>query len=377
MRRYIPFLIAGLILLESCAEVSVRETQNFVQVKGIHFSLSGKPYYFGGTNFWYGAYLGSPGKTGDRNRLKRELDNLIELGITNLRVCAASEESLMGRSIRPAFQKAPGVYDEELLEGLDYLLAEMGKRNMKAVLFLNNYWQWTGGMAQYNAWFNKENVPDPDDPAVGYGKFMDYSAEFYLNDKAMEGFRTYIKILITRKNKFTGLFYADDPAIMAWQLANEPRPGRDLSIIKTADVFYKWVDETAKLIHSLDPNHLVTTGTEGLAGSLQSDEIFMKEHRSKYIDYATMHLWPKNWGWFNANKADETYPRTEKNAIAYINKHLVMARELNKPITMEEFGIPRDEEKYKPGTGTGHFRACLGLRKCKRRCVQHPGSFKS
>ena len=132
MRKYIPFLIAGLIILESCTELSVREPESFVQVKGIHFSLGGKPYYFGGTNFWYGAYLGSPGKTGDRNRLKRELDNLSELGITNLRVCAASEESLMGRSIRPAFQKAPGVYDEELLEGLDYLLAEMGKRNMKA-----------------------------------------------------------------------------------------------------------------------------------------------------------------------------------------------------------------------------------------------------
>ncbi|MCX6168238.1 MAG: cellulase family glycosylhydrolase [Ignavibacteriales bacterium] len=344
--------IVFLFIMSGCSGVVVNESTGFINVNDTHFILNGKPYFFVGTNLWYGCYLGSPGKTGNRERLIRELNNLQSTGIMNLRVCAASEESLMGRSIKPAIQISPNNYDEELLEGLDFLLFEMHKRDMKAVLFLNNYWQWTGGMAQYNAWFGDGKVPDPDDPNVGYGKFMDYSAEFYLNDKAKECFRNYLRMIITRVNKFNGIAYRDNPTIMAWQLANEPRPGRDLSIIKSAEIYYKWIDETAQYIHSLDPNHLVTTGNEGLAGSLQSEEIFLKSHESKYIDYATMHIWPKNWGWFDASNIDETYPSTEKNAIEYINKHLKYARQLNKPITMEEFGIPRDYEASKPGTPT-------------------------
>lgn len=343
------FILSGFLLFEGCSSLFVKEQPNYIKVNGTQFELAGRPYYFVGTNLWYGCYLGSPGQTGNRERLIRELDKLKSLGITNLRVCAASEESEMGRSVKPAIQKSPGVYDEDLLEGLDFLLAEMNKREMHAVLFLNNYWQWTGGMAQYNAWFGDGKVPDPDDPNVGYGLFMDYSAEFYNNDKAKEQFKKYLFDIVNRKNKFTDKYYYEDPAIMAWQLANEPRPGRNEKYIEQ---FYFWIEETAQYIHSLDPNHLVTTGSEGLAGSLQSEEIFLKSHQSKYIDYSTMHLWPKNWGWFDANKIDETYPATEKNAIEYIGKHLNFARQLNKPITMEEFGIPRDSENYKIGTPT-------------------------
>jgi mannan endo-1,4-beta-mannosidase len=62
----------------------------------------------------------------------------------------------------------------------------------------------------------------------------------------------------------------------------------------------------------------------------------------------TFHLWPKNWGWFNAKKINETYPSTKEKAINYINKHINYARTLNKPITLEEFGIPRDSEFVKP-----------------------------
>src|ERR687897_546109 len=67
------------------------EQSSFVTVKGRHFELDGKPYYFAGANLWYGMYLGSPGKTGDRPRLLKELDQLASQGITNLRVLAISE----------------------------------------------------------------------------------------------------------------------------------------------------------------------------------------------------------------------------------------------------------------------------------------------
>ena len=65
----------------------------YVQVQDTHFVLEGKPYYFIGTNFWYGCYIGSAGHTGDTLRLLRELDRLKFNGIDNLRILGASEAS--------------------------------------------------------------------------------------------------------------------------------------------------------------------------------------------------------------------------------------------------------------------------------------------
>lgn len=343
---------SSLLLLQACSALFKTNYENeYVKVNGTQFVLDGKPFYFTGTNFWYGCYLGSPGPTGDRERLKRELDNLKSLGLTHLRILAASEDSYMNKSVKPFIQPKPNEYNEELLEGLDYLLNEMRKRDMKAVVFLNNYWEWTGGMTQYNFWSDsttRVNLHITND----WHAFMNYSASFYVNKKGNEIFRKFLKDIITRKNKISGLYYYEDPAIMSWQLANEPRPGEGAEGIKNADHYYMWIDSTSQYIHSLDPNHLISTGSEGLAGSCELEEIYLKAHESKYVDFMTFHLWPKNWGWYKAERADETYPVTERKAVEYVNKHIGYARKLNKPVIMEEFGIPRDFEKCAPASAS-------------------------
>jgi len=341
----ILFLIVIYLFISGCSTFLGNNSDEFIKVNGTNFIYNGKPYYFLGTNLWYGCYLGSRGNTGDRDRLIKELDLLKSLGITNLRILAASEKSDIKNSLKPAIQIEPGVCDENLLEGLDFLLNEMKEHEMHAVLFLNNYWEWSGGMSQYNAWVNGGNAVDPEDTTHGWGEFMRLSATFYSNNKANQYFRNYIEKIITRKNKFSDLYYYEDPTIMAWQLANEPRPWGSGEQI---DNYYRWVDSTAAFIHSLDPNHLVTTGNEGTRGSLDSEEYYLTAHKSRFIDYMTFHLWVKNWSWYDAKRKDETYNSAKEKATAYINKHIEFAREVGKPITLEEFGIARDFEVYSP-----------------------------
>ena len=362
MRR--SLLLASLILLsftfDACTTFLFWEKPSYIKVDGAQFIYDSKPIYFEGTNLWYGCYLGSSGTTGDRTRLIRELNDLKSLGITNLRVLGASEESYIENSLKPAIQIQPGIYDENLLDGLDFLLSEMHKRDMHAVIFLNNYWEWSGGMAQYNDWANGGGGIDA---ANGnYASFMDYSATFYANKKAQNLFYNYVFRVITRMNKYSGYYYCEDPTIMAWELANEPRPGRDDKYLAED---YHWIDSTAHFIHSIDPNHLVTTGNEGLVGSLEDSTIYIEAQGSKYIDYITFHLWPKNWGWFNAKDISDTYSRTETNAIKYIDQHIALARMIGKPTVMEEFGIPRDSELCDPGTPTTardtYYRKIFGL----------------
>jgi mannan endo-1,4-beta-mannosidase len=311
----------------------------FVIVNNGKFVLNGQPYYFVGTNFWQGMNLGVNGPDGDRAQLTAELDRLQKIGVTNLRVMASSEgPNTEPYRMAPALMISPGVYDESVLDGLDFFIAEMGKRNMKAVMVLNNYWQWSGGMAQYVSWHDGTPMPYPGD----WDEFMDYSAKFYDCGECQTWYRDHIKMIINHTNPYTGLAYRLDPTVFAWELANEPRRYP-----------YAWIDETAAYIKSLDPNHMVTTGSEGTPPGESQD--FQRTHDSASIDYATIHIWPQNWGWYDPQNP-ATYERAEKNALEYLRKHVFDMAVLKKPLVLEEFGLARDWEPvhdiYDPGSST-------------------------
>jgi len=167
---------------------------------------------------------------------------------------------------------------------------------MHAVLYLGNYWEWSGGFSQYNVWTGGQTV-DPEDTSQGWSAFMDFSATFYSNERAMHLFREYVRTIVTRTNTVNGRPYAADPTIMSWQLVNEPRPGRDGEPgKKNLPQFYRWIEETARFIHELDTNHLVSSGSEGIVGTLQVEEYFLEAYRTPSIDYLNLHLWPSTGG---------------------------------------------------------------------------------
>ncbi len=64
---------------------------------------------------WYAAYLGADAEYGNRARLGRELDRLVELGIDNVRILGSSELSPLKNSITPAFRTQSEDYSETLL----------------------------------------------------------------------------------------------------------------------------------------------------------------------------------------------------------------------------------------------------------------------
>lgn len=340
---------AVFLILSASIKSQVTQTE-FVHVDGINFIQNGEIFEYVGTNFWYGAYLGRPGEAGNRERLRLELDFLKDHGIKNLRILGASEEAVFKNSLSPTFISKDGAYNEELLIGMDYLLDEMGKREMHAVIFLNNYWEWSGGMSTYNGWFGDDPVIDPADG--DWDAFMKFSAKFYQNEEAQNAFRKYVETLVTRTNSISGQPYFDDPTIMSWQLANEPRPGNGEMLTEAVQAYYYWIDSTAGFIKVLDQNHLVSSGNEGEMGSLNSNEIFVKAHQTENIDYLTFHMWAKNWGWIDPNDMQGTFINAQEKARNYINKHVDVANEMNKPIVMEEFGFPRDAEEYAPNSPT-------------------------
>jgi mannan endo-1,4-beta-mannosidase len=146
---------------------------------------------------------------------------------------------------------------------------------------------------------------------------------------------------VGRVNSITGVAYKNDPTILSWQLANEPRPMRPAAI----DAYVQWIQSTAALIKSLDTNHLVPAGVEGEAGT-ETIEVFKTVHALPQIDYATIHIWPKNWGWFNDTAIGASINAIIANSNSYINRHKLVMEELRKPMVIEEFGLPRDGHSF-------------------------------
>ncbi|MDI7774492.1 cellulase family glycosylhydrolase [Asticcacaulis sp. EMRT-3] len=332
----------------------------FVTRDGIHFKRKGETYRYVGANIWYGAYLGSAASFGNRARLVRELDDLKALGVVNLRVLGSSELSPLINSLDPAFSYGPDKYNEDLLSGLDFLLAEMAKRDMTAVLYLTNFWEWSGGMVTYQYWTNGGHYINNNDPAHPWPDFADFSAQFYASGAAKQAYDDYVKMLVSRANTITGKAYNQDPTIMAWQLCNEPRPGgSDKVVLANADAYYGWIADSCALIRSLDPNHLISLGHEGLMGVNLHEDMLIKAH--EHIDYLTAHIWPQNWGWVDKNDLGGTFDASAARVQTYIDDHIRIARQIGKPLVFEEFGFPRDHIAYDPGTPTTYKDRFYGL----------------
>ena len=326
-------------------------------------------------NLWAAANLGAA-QSGDRPRLKRELDRLHGLGVRNVRLFGAIEglgsggrecahwcvgdgksfcgfatspvecacvgcnfcrgavtalgEAELARAcpgatggvsahMEPAMQPRPGEYDEDVLEGLDYALAALAARGMTAVVVLNNMWQWSGGFAAYVSWATGAVPPlmTPSAQDEDWQAHQAFALKFYSTPKAIAIWQRHVRTLVERRNSVSGLRYGADPTILSWQLANEPRA------LNQGSAYRKWIETSAAFIRSIDCYHLVSLGSEGptpwpgyVRNSVPSDHV--------HIDYVAVHVWPQNWNWYDPSGADPTRSMEEMwpKALAYVKAAL-------------------------------------------------------
>lgn len=210
------------------------------------------------------------------------------------------------------------------LQKLDYLLAKANEHGIKLILPLVNNWPDFGGMDQYVTWHG-----------------LRYHDQFYTDAGIRQDYRDWIATLVNRTNSITGVRYRDDPAIFAWELANEPRcinASLPTSGTCTADTLTSWADDMSGYVKSIDPNHLVSVGDEGFfngngcgVGSWPCNITDGVDHERltalPNIDFGTFHLYPTHWGQSNSW------------GTTWIAEHNTIGAELSKPVILEEFGI--------------------------------------
>lgn len=340
MKRVIFALIAALSFASAMAS-------GFVTVKDGQFILDGKPYRYVGTNMWSAVIMASEGRGGNRQALCRELDNLKRLGISNIRILVGADgPEGLPYHIKPSLQTAPGVYNDTIMRGMDYLLVEMEKRDLKGVFYLTNAWEWSGGYTAYLEWagYGKAVIPAID----GYDAYVAQVKNFALSDSVRAMYCRHIRYIVSRVNCITGKPYTQSPAIMSWQLCNEPRAFSKEGLPQ----FAQFLLESARIIKSIDKNHLVSTGSEGLVGFEMNLDWWTRVHSSPEIDYANIHIWPCTWRWVTRDNVFSDVAIACSKSHEYIEKHYKAISPYGKPLVLEEFGYHRDNFSFAPGSPT-------------------------
>lgn len=323
LKRSIALGVAGVAGVPSGAtaqDPSQSSLDSFIETEGTDFVVDGETVYFNGTNnFWL---------TDDGSGSEQRIDQIFELfddmGINLVRTWAHGEAKEGDLTLQPE----PGVHNEAALQLHDYLVVAAKEHGIRLILALVDNWEHEGGMLQYAEWTGGET-----------------RHHFYTDSQARDLYQNHVETMVTRENHISGVEYRNDPTIMLWELANEPRLERDGAIDGEFDgdehrqVLGDWIADMSAYVKSLDSNHLVSTGSEGfyygVGGEYPYDEWdgadYLTHHQIDTIDACSFHWYPDHW-----NMALDHGPQ-------WIQEHVEDAhQQLDKPAYLGEFNVNID-----------------------------------
>ncbi|MDA0323625.1 MAG: hypothetical protein O2923_13050 [Verrucomicrobia bacterium] len=297
----------------SMPQSTVGATNEFFYRADTHFMSGNQRYYYMGANCFYLGYFAQDTTIATNGMTWRDMSDEVmtrceDLGLGVIRVWAFNEANVQEFSAVHAdwrMQTNPGVYREQALVGLDYVMEAARQRDLAVVLTLVNNWSAYGGMIWYVT--NSPTASGAHD-------------EFYTDGWCRQWYKDHFAVLANRTNTFNGRVYKEDPTLFGWQLANEPRSS-------SLSALTNWVCEMAAYIQSVDTNHMVSSGEEGW------EPEWSLNSACSNIDYAVMHCWPDSW--WTAQSDESMY----SNAMNWVADRLTTAAgEFCKPVVLSEYG---------------------------------------
>ncbi|QRV79289.1 Cellulase (glycosyl hydrolase family 5 protein) [Ceratobasidium sp. AG-Ba] len=302
--------------LGAVVSVESRQSTSFVKTSGQQFTLDGSRFTVVGSNAYWMAQLPTSAD------ITTAFNDLKNAGFTTLRTWGFNEvTSPSGTYYQLWNGKTPTLNTgPDGLAKFDTVVAAAKVAGIRLIIPLTNNWSDYGGMDVYVKQLLGSN---------------DHSL-FYTDSAVKAAFKNYI-------NGFVGR-YKNEPTVMAWELANEPRcRGSTITLITTCNTktITSWATEMSAYIKSIDPNHLVATGDEGFYNRrdtlnypyLGSEGIdFDANLQISSIDFGTFHSYPETWGQLlNAADWGTQWIKGKYHAISQKN--------IGKPVIIEEFGV--------------------------------------
>lgn len=210
-------------------------TTEFVEAQGTQLYVGAQPFRYLGANAYWLMAEASYSESGRRN-VQTVLDDAVALGVSVVRTWAFADGS-----DEPHLQVYPGQFDQNMLQALDYVIAQAAQRGLRLLMPLLNYWGDYGGIPQYSRWNGKQWQPG--DRCPDFFRFacrqlqLARSRPFVRLDRTAltvilpssrlnqmkEQYKQMVTAITSHRSSLSGLALRDDPTIMGWELCNECR----------------------------------------------------------------------------------------------------------------------------------------------------------
>ncbi|KAJ3819804.1 mannanase [Lentinula raphanica] len=291
----------------------------FVKTSGTQFVLDNKPFTVVGANsYWVGLM------NYDTTDMNTAFSDIAATGATTVRTWGFNEVTTPdGVAYYQSWSGSTPTVNTGAngLENFDTVVSIAKAHGLRLIVTLTNNWSDYGGMDVYV------------NQLLGQGSPHDY---FYTNATVIAAYKNYVKTFVSR--------YVNEPGILGWELANEPRCLGSTSATSgtcTVSTISTWAAELSAFIKSIDSNHLVAIGDEGFfndpgnpvyvyQGSAGID--FAANLNISTLDFGTFHLYPDSWG-----ESDNPF------GTQWIEDHATSMLASNKPVIMEEFGTTSNQ----------------------------------
>ncbi|KAG8690693.1 hypothetical protein FRC11_009748 [Ceratobasidium sp. 423] len=298
--------LAATIRLAVGVAVEPRQSASFVKTSGQQFTLGGQKYTAVGLS--------------NNADITKAFSDLKNAGFTTLRTWGFNEVTSPSGTYYQIWNGKTATLNTgaDGLQKFDTVVAQAKAAGIRLIVALTNNWQDYGGMDVY----------------VRQLLGSDKHDLFYTDSAVKDAFKKYI-------SGFVGQ-YKNEPTIMAWELANEPRCRGSTGSTTgscTTQTITQWATEMSAYIKSIAPNQLVAIGDEGFynqpsaptypyQGSEGVD--FDANLKISSIDFGTFHSYPEHWG-------------QGSNVVGWgtqwIKDHAASQKSANKPVILEEFGV--------------------------------------
>ncbi len=305
----------------SCAALTVQQADKFVRVVNGELMFQGFPFRFGGGNDYHLMFS-------DHATVDQMLQAAVNNGFKVIRMWAFDDVQTPPASpnfwLHALGGGTPSYNDTATgLGNVDYAIYRAGQLGLKLIIPFTNNWPDYGGMDEY---------------VTARGET--YHDQFYTDATIRQWYKAWISHVLNHKNTISGVVYKNDPTIMIWELANEPRcagTGLPSSGTCTVQTIQSWIADSAAYMKSVDPRHLVAVGDEGFFCNPSSSNYIdncssgvdtLAFSETANIDLMGFHLYPEGWG------------QTIAWADTFIDQHLMdAAHVVGKPAYLGEYGL--------------------------------------
>ncbi|CAE6435346.1 unnamed protein product [Rhizoctonia solani] len=308
--------LAATLGLAIAIAVEPRQSSSYVKTSGQRFTLDGQKFTVAGSNAYWIPQLSN---NADITKAFNDLKNA-QVGFTTLRTWGFNDVTGPSGTYYQIWNGKTATLNTgaDGLGKFDTVVAQAKAAGIRLIVPLTNNWQDYGGMDVY----------------VKQLLGSDKHDLFYTDSTVKNAFKKYISGFVGR--------YKNEPTIMAWELANEPRCKGSTGTTTgtcTTKTITQWATEMSAYIKSIAPNQLVAMGDEGFynqpsaptypyQGSEGID--FDANLKISSIDFGTFHSYPEHWG-------------QSSNVVGWgaqwIKDHATSQKAANKPVILEEFGV--------------------------------------